>query len=82
MTNTMKRLLRILVREEVDRLVRRSAGFGGGAGIAGRQHDGGEITPLHLGDGQEHQEEYGKEQEKTQFAVRVARRKGGAARQA
>ena len=70
------KLLRQFIFEEVDRAVRRSAGFSGGAGLAGRQHDGGELPPLGLGDKKGEQErEYGKEQEKSQFAARVSNRK-------
>lgn len=68
-------LLRQFISEEVDRAVRRSAGFSGGAGIAGRQHDGGELPPLGLGDEGEQEREYGKEQEKSQFAARVDSRR-------
>ncbi len=64
--------LRRLIREEVDRLVRRSAGFSGIAGIAGRGRGSPELPPLGLGDEEQQEEErYGKEQEKSQFAVRV-----------
>jgi hypothetical protein len=63
-------VLRELIREEVDRLVRRSAGFSGIAGIAGRGSP--ELPPLGLGDEEQQEEErYGKEQEKSQFTVRV-----------
>jgi len=66
--------LRRIISEEIDRLVRRSAGFGGSAGIAGR--GSGESPPLGLGDEEQQKEErYGKEQEKSQFAVRVDSRK-------
>jgi hypothetical protein len=72
--------LRRLIREEVDRLVRRSAGFSGIAGIAGRGRGSPELPPLGLGDEEQQEEErYGKEQEKSQFAVRVDDR--GKARQ-
>lgn len=64
--------LRRIISEEIDRLVRRSAGFGGSAGIAGRGRGSGESPPLGLGDEEQQKEErYGKEQEKSQFAVRV-----------
>lgn len=65
--------LREIIAEEVDRLVRRSAGFGGIAGIAGRGRGSAEFPPQQLGDEQELEDEerYGKEQEKTQFAPRV-----------
>lgn len=73
--------LRQFIAEEIDRLVRRSAGFGGIAGIAGRGRGSAELPPLKLGDEEEQEEErYGKEQEKSQFAVRVDdRRKTGQA---
>jgi len=65
-------VLRELIREEVDRLVRRSAGFSGIAGIAGRGRGSPELPPLGLGDEEQQEEErYGKEQEKSQFTVRV-----------
>ena len=66
-------LLRRLIAEEVDRLVRRSAGFGGIAGTGGRGRGSAELPPLGLGDEGDEQEEerYGKEQQKNQFAVRV-----------
>lgn len=71
MQNVMN-LLRRLIAEEVDRMVRRSAGFGGIAGVGGRGRGSGELPPLGLGDEEQEQEEnYGKEQEKNQFAVRV-----------
>jgi len=65
--------LKRFIAEEVDRMVRRSAGFGGIAGIGGRGRGSAELPPLGLGDEGEEQEEnqYGKEQEKSQFAVRV-----------
>lgn len=68
--------LRIFISEELDRLVRRSAGFGGIAGIAGRGRGSAELPPLGLGDEEEQEEErYGKEQEKNQFAARVNSRR-------
>ena len=64
--------LRKLIREEVDRTVRRSAGFSGVAGIGGRGRGSSEVPPLGLGDEEQQEEErYGKEQEKNQFAIRV-----------
>lgn len=67
-------LLRRIIREEVDRLVRRSAGFAGGTGIAGRGRGSIEQPPLGLGD-EEEQQENGKEQEeKSQFVPRAAAR--------
>lgn len=71
-------LLRLIIREEVERTIRRSAGFGGSAGIAGRGRGSGELPPLGLGDEDKQEEErHGKEQEKSQFAVRVNSRRGG-----
>ena len=69
--------LRKLIREEVDRLVRRSAGFGGGAGLAGRARGSIEHQPIGLGD-EEEQQENGKEQqeEKSQFVPSVTSRIG------
>jgi hypothetical protein len=68
--------LRKLVAEEVDRLVRNSAGFGGIAGIAGRGRGSAELPPLGLGDEEEQEKErYGKEQEEEQFATRVEKRR-------
>lgn len=68
----MYKLLKRFINEEVDRMIRRSAGFSGVAGIGGRGRGSSELPPLGLGDEQEEQEEnYGKEQEKSQFAVRV-----------
>ena len=72
-------VLRKFISEEVDRLVRRSAGFGGSAGIAGRGRGSVELPPLGLGDEAEQEKEkerYGKEQEKEQFAARVDKRRG------
>jgi hypothetical protein len=68
--------LRNFIAEEVDRLVRRSAGFSGIAGLGGRARGSIELPPLNLGD-EEQQEErgYGKEQEKSQFAPRVDSRR-------
>lgn len=65
--------LRKIIAEEVERNMRWSAGFGGIAGIGGRGRGSAELPPLGLGDEGEEQEEnqYGKEQEKSQFAVRV-----------
>lgn len=75
-TQTIK-LLRSYIREEVDRLVRRSAGFCMDSGLAGRGRGSAEISPIHLGDEErtDTQEEYGKEQEKTQFIPRVDKRR-------
>lgn len=69
--------LRSIIREEVDRLVRRSAGFGGISGIGGRQRGSIEIPPLGLGDEENQEKEYGKEQEKSQFEPRVEKRRHG-----
>ena len=64
--------LKKFIAEEVDRLVRRSAGFSGIAGIAGRGRGSPELPPLGLGDeGDQEDDNYGKEQEKSQFAARV-----------
>lgn len=68
--------LRRIIAEEVDRAVRRSAGFGGNAGIAGRGRGSSELPPLGLGDEEQEEERYGKEQQKNQFAVRVDSRRG------
>lgn len=74
--------LRRIIAEEVDRAVRRSAGFGGGAGIGGRGRGSAELPPLGLGDEEEQEEErYGKEQQKNQFAVRVDTRRRNSSRQ-
>lgn len=74
--------LRRIIAEEVDRAVRRSAGFGGSAGIAGRGRGSAELPPLGLGDEEEQEEErYGKEQQKNQFAVRVDTRRRNSSRQ-
>ncbi len=67
--------LRRIIAEEVDRAVRRSAGFGGSAGIAGRGRGSSELPPLGLGDEEQEEERYGKEQQKNQFAVRVDTRR-------
>lgn len=67
--------LRRIIAEEVDRAVRRSAGFGGSAGIAGRGRGSSELPPLGLGDEEQEEERYGKEQQKNQFAVRVDSRR-------
>ena len=67
--------LRRIIAEEVDRAVRRSAGFGGSAGIAGRGRGSPELPPLGLGDEEQEEERYGKEQKKNQFAVRVDSRR-------
>jgi hypothetical protein len=70
-----------LIREEVDRLVRRSAGFFMGAGIAGHQRTGTVQTPPGLGDDDgelpKENEEYDKEQEKPQWFARVEKRRAG-----
>lgn len=72
MSRTLQHL-RELIREEVGSLVYlKSAGFGGSTGVAGRGRGSGELPPLGLGDEEQQEEEiYGKEQEKSQFAVRV-----------
>lgn len=70
--------LRRLIREEVDRLVRRSAGFSGGTGLAGRARGSIEHLPIGLGD-EEKQQENGEEyeqEEKSQFVPRVTSRAG------
>ena len=69
--------LRRIIREEVDRAVRRSAGFSGVAGLGGRARGSFEITPPRLGDEEDQEEngEHGKEQEKSQFAARVDSRR-------
>lgn len=68
-------ILRRLIAEEVDRMIRNSAGFCGMGGVSGNGQGSIESAPPGLGDEgeQEEQEEnqYGKEQEKSQFAVRV-----------
>lgn len=71
--------LKKIIAEEVDRLVRSTAGFSGVAGVAGRGRGSIELPPQGLGD-EETQEEkrYGKEQQKNQFAVRVDSRRGKA----
>jgi len=66
--------LRKIVKEEVDRLVRRSAGFGGSAGIAGRQRGTPEMPPPGLGTDESENKEDEEGQEFNQFAVRVAKR--------
>lgn len=68
--------LRLIIREEVDRLVRRSAGFGGQAGIGGTPNNGTQLGPPGLGDEETQDNSYGKEQEKSQFAARVDSRAG------
>lgn len=74
--------LKRIIAEEVDRAVRRSAGFGGIAGIAGRGRGSAEIPPTGLGDEQQQQEEerYGKEQQKNQFTIRVDDRRRNTSR--
>lgn len=70
-------LLKLLISEEVQRAVRRSAGFGGSSGVGGRGRGSIEIPPTGLGNSEEEEEiEYGKEQQKSQFAVRVSRTSG------
>ena len=64
--------LRKLIREEVDRLVRRSAGFMGGLGLSNKPQDHSEITPKGLGDEDIHDEE--EQQEKISAGRRVGRR--------
>jgi hypothetical protein len=63
--------LRRMIFEEIDRLVRRSAGFGGSSGLGGRGKGSIEVHPFGLGDEEHQEEEYGKEQQKNQFAPRV-----------
>lgn len=72
--------LRELIAEEVDRAVRRSAGFCMGSGLGGRARGSIEVPPLPLGDEKdvEEDERYGKEQEKSQFAARVQKLRGEA----
>ena len=74
---TTLRLLKELISEEVDKLVRSTAGFSGAAGIGGRGRGSAEIPPLGLGDEEQQEEDqYGKEQEKSQFSFRVDSRRG------
>jgi hypothetical protein len=81
--NRTLQYLKELIREEVGSLVYlKSAGFGGSAGIAGRGRGSGELPPLGLGDEEQQEEEiYGKEQKKSQFAVRVDDRRNRKTRQ-
>lgn len=70
------RELRRIISEELDRLVRNSAGFGGATGIGGRGRGSSEIPTPGLGD-EKHQEienEDYEEKEKSQFAWRVRSR--------
>jgi hypothetical protein len=53
--------VRKIIREEVERMIRRSAGFGGILGIGGRNKGSSELSPQGLGD--EEEEENGKEQQ-------------------
>jgi len=70
-------LLKRLIREELDRLVRSTAGFSGVAGIGGRGRGSSELPPLGLGnEDQQEEDQYGKEQEKSQFSVRVDSSRG------
>lgn len=71
------RQLRALIREEVERNMRWSAGFCGVGGIgAGSPRKGTEFPPQGLGDeGEDKTEnEYEEEQEPSQFAARVDKR--------
>lgn len=52
--------VRKIIREEVERMIRRSAGFGGILGIGGRNKGSSELSPQGLGD---EEEENGKEQQ-------------------
>lgn len=70
--------LRDFIHEEVDRLVRRSAGFCNGAGIGGRAKGSIEIPPTVSGNDKEKQGEHGEEQESGQFTSRDTT--GGASR--
>jgi hypothetical protein len=71
------KLLKLLIAEEVQRAVRRSAGFGGSSGVGGRGRGSIEVLPTGLGSEEEVEEEYGKEQQKNQFAARVSNRTTG-----
>lgn len=71
--------LRKLISEEVDRLVRNSAGFGGTTGIGGRCRGSIEVSPIGLGNDNRSDEELnGQEQEieddEECFRSRIARR--------
>jgi hypothetical protein len=75
-------LLKTLIREELDRLVRSTSGFSGVAGVGGRGRGSAELTPPGLGnEDQQEEDQYGKEQEKSQFSVRVDSRRNGKTRQ-
>jgi hypothetical protein len=54
--------IRKIIREEVERMIRRSAGFGGVLGISSKNISNTEILPPGLGD-EEKEEENGKEQQ-------------------
>lgn len=74
---TTLHLLKRLIKEEVDRLVRSTAGFSGVAGIGGRGRGSAEVPPHGLGDeDQQEEDQYDKEQEKSQFAVRFDNSRG------
>jgi hypothetical protein len=60
---TSLRRLREIIREEVQRMIRRSAGFSGSLGLSGKNKGIAELPPQNLGDEQK-EEENGKEQEK------------------
>jgi hypothetical protein len=69
--------LKRIIAEEVDRAVRRSAGFCGGLGLGGRARGSIEVPPLGLGGSEEEDEEgHGKEQEKRQLTARLERIRG------
>ncbi len=53
--------VRKIIREEVERMIRRSAGFVGSLDIGGRNKGNAELSPQGLGD--EEEEENGKEQQ-------------------
>ena len=69
------RELRQIISEEVDRMIRNSAGFGGSAGVGGAGIRSSEAPP-GLGDAeyQEKENEDYEEQEKSQFAQRIRSR--------
>lgn len=66
--------LRKIVAEEVDRMIRRSAGFCMGSGVGGSTGSSINFPPPGLGDDSE-ETKYEKEQEDGQFATRVEKRR-------
>jgi len=62
--------LRKIIREEVERMVRRSAGFVGSLGISSRNRGSVEFPPQGLGDEEKEEEINGKEQQENQFEHR------------